>query len=551
MFRSWFNKLVMRRMSRAARRARPVKYRSRLCLVSLEERAVPAVIAHADPAPGHEAAYLVAPGQTLHVAVADGVLANDEGTSLFVNDEDGSLENGIQVARVPSHGTLTMSADGSFTYVPAAGFFGTDSFTYRASDGTSLSDITAATLTVNTAPVANDQTFQTNEDTSFNGQLTASDAEGGSLTYTMIAGSATGASVTLNPNGSFAFTPNQDFNGPASFQFVVNDGTTVSAPATATVNVTAVNDPPSITAPATVNGFENADVAVRGISVSDVDLGTGNLSVTLTASNGTLSLSQTDGLSNVSGNGGAGVSFTGQLSAINAALNGLTFRPAANFTGPAAVGVSVNDMGNTGIPDPNAPSQVFKSVAVSVAGYPTITGVQVGSSLTRDTTQASRIDRIVVNFSDSLAVHPDSAFTLTRDGSVDVPVRVAWNATFTQATLTFSSPDGPRGSLPNGNYHLAINGSQLSTANGAAVDVNGTGQAGGVLTTNFYRLFGDVNGDRVVNGADFIAFRNAYGSSVGQAGYNAALDFDGDGIINGSDFNEFVVNYGVALNAPA
>ena len=40
------------------------------------------------------------------------------------------------LASGPSHGTLTLNANGSFTYTPAANFNGSDSFTYRASDGT-------------------------------------------------------------------------------------------------------------------------------------------------------------------------------------------------------------------------------------------------------------------------------------------------------------------------------------------------------------------------------------------------------------------------------
>ena len=59
---------------------------------------------------------------------APGVLAND-------TDPDGDPLTAVLVTG-PSHGTLTLNANGSFTYTPAANYNGPDSFTYRASDGT-------------------------------------------------------------------------------------------------------------------------------------------------------------------------------------------------------------------------------------------------------------------------------------------------------------------------------------------------------------------------------------------------------------------------------
>ncbi|WP_161625847.1 Ig-like domain-containing protein, partial [Singulisphaera acidiphila] len=52
------------------------------------------------------------------------------------------------VVGLPTHGTLTLNSNGSFTYVPTAGFIGTDTFTYRAFDGTTLSNIATVTITV-------------------------------------------------------------------------------------------------------------------------------------------------------------------------------------------------------------------------------------------------------------------------------------------------------------------------------------------------------------------------------------------------------------------
>src|SRR6185503_15625964 len=58
---------------------------------------------------------------------APGILAND-------TDADTNTLSAILVSG-PTHGTLTLNADGSFTYTPATNYTGPDSFTYRASDG--------------------------------------------------------------------------------------------------------------------------------------------------------------------------------------------------------------------------------------------------------------------------------------------------------------------------------------------------------------------------------------------------------------------------------
>ena len=68
---------------------------------------------------------------------APGVLGND-------SDPDGNTLL-AQIVSQPAHGTLTLNADGSFTYTPTAGFSGGDTFTYAAWDGTTVS--TPATVT--------------------------------------------------------------------------------------------------------------------------------------------------------------------------------------------------------------------------------------------------------------------------------------------------------------------------------------------------------------------------------------------------------------------
>ncbi|RUY98309.1 tandem-95 repeat protein, partial [Mesorhizobium sp. M7A.F.Ca.CA.001.04.2.1] len=87
------------------------------------------------------------------------VLTND-------SDVDGDALAPVLVTE-PTNGTLTLNPDGSFTYAPKANFFGTDSFTYRAFDGTAESNIATVALTitpVNDVPVAADDTASVAED---------------------------------------------------------------------------------------------------------------------------------------------------------------------------------------------------------------------------------------------------------------------------------------------------------------------------------------------------------------------------------------------------
>ena len=68
----------------------------------------------------------------------------------------------------PAHGTVTLNADGSFLYTPVSGYIGPDSFTYKVSDGLADSNVATVTITVqdvNHPPVANNDSYETNEDT--------------------------------------------------------------------------------------------------------------------------------------------------------------------------------------------------------------------------------------------------------------------------------------------------------------------------------------------------------------------------------------------------
>jgi VCBS repeat-containing protein len=87
--------------------------------------------------------YSVASGAVLDVS-APGVLGND-------TDANGDALSAIEVAG-PSHGTLALNADGSFSYTPAQGYGGPDSFAYKANDGTADSNVATVAITVQAAP---------------------------------------------------------------------------------------------------------------------------------------------------------------------------------------------------------------------------------------------------------------------------------------------------------------------------------------------------------------------------------------------------------------
>lgn len=166
------------------------------------------------------------------------------------------------VVTQPIHGTI-LCAEINCTYTPGADYNGTDSFTFRVSDGQSNSNTSTVSIRVtevNDSPVAADDSKSTQEDTPLifsAGDLTANDSAGPAeesaqtLTVTSVsAGPNTHGTVALD-SGMITYTPAPNYNGAASFTYTVCDNGTTSGSldskcASAAVNITvaAVNDPP-------------------------------------------------------------------------------------------------------------------------------------------------------------------------------------------------------------------------------------------------------------------------------------------------------------------
>lgn len=219
----------------------------------------------------------------------DTVLAIDAAHGVLLNDADLDLDKlsvSLQPGGAPQHGTLSLHADGSFIYVPEADFFGTDSFSYVASDGQlahSVSNVATVTLTitaVNDPPIAVDDTASTDFGVAQNSTLVVTlpagprgvgvlandtDLDSQSLTVVLPAVATTAHGLlNLQADGTFTYTPDPGFVGVDSFSYRVSDGAAESNPAVVTITVT-----PAILVTITA-GLLGDQLVVTGTSHHDV-----------------------------------------------------------------------------------------------------------------------------------------------------------------------------------------------------------------------------------------------------------------------------------------
>lgn len=197
------------------------------------------------------------------VAINDSYNVNEDGSlagNVLNNDTD--IENNrpfsAQLVAGPAHaGSFTLNADGTFSYIPTADYNGSDSFTYVTVDSlgaiSNLATVSIAIASINDAPIAQDVSFNTNEDTPLNGILgVGSDSQNGApnenntpLTAQLIGGPAHASAFTLNADGSFSYNPQADFNGTDSFTYAIVDSLgAISNTATVSITIDSVNDAP-------------------------------------------------------------------------------------------------------------------------------------------------------------------------------------------------------------------------------------------------------------------------------------------------------------------
>jgi hypothetical protein len=258
-----------------------------------------------------------------------------------------------------------------------------------------------------------------------------------------------------------------------------------------------------------------------------------------------------------------------------------TYQVGTKSNGQAVLGgqyLAAGDFDNNGTPDlivatADNYENLFSPtpVTTSSAGLllnatpppPKVLGVQVNDG----SAQRSQVRSIQVTFSGPVTFSGGNASAaaafqlthLTDNNLVGLTANVTTNVSGqTVVTLTFSGSEidsatagnAAGASLADGMYRLTVLSSKVSAGgealNGGADYVSPTDTAGGT-GLDLYRLFGDINGDGVVNAYDFGQFRLAYGSNSSNPAYLALFDADGSGAINAFDYGQFRLRYGISV----
>ncbi|WP_441279814.1 VCBS domain-containing protein [Bradyrhizobium sp. 1200_D9_N1_2] len=245
----------------------------------------------------------------------------------------------------------------------------------------------------------------------------------GSDTAGTLGSSLVGAhgTLTLNANGSYTYVVNdsdsavQALNSGQtitdSFNYAVKDPGNLTDTAVLTVTINGANDAPVNTVPGTQEVVQNTNVTFNGaklISISDVDVGAGTETVTLSVAHGTLTLSGTTGLSFTTGDGttDATMTFSGTAANINNALNGLLYNPTDTFVGADTLTITTTDQGglsdsdtvtiNQDSPNPGTLTTSSTDVIFYASGTNTVNATNLTLNGTDSITGGTGTDTLIV-----------------------------------------------------------------------------------------------------------------------------------------------------------
>ncbi|ABK46179.1 putative outer membrane adhesin like protein [Magnetococcus marinus MC-1] len=440
------------------------------------------------------------------------------GTATATDVDGGTLT--FALTTQAAHGSVSLdSMTGDYTYTPAAGYFGSDSFTLEVSDGNGGLDSQSVAVTVaavNDHPqLTTTTTISTAEDTPYSGSAMASDGEGDTLSFSVIQGSH--GAVSLNSStGDYTYTPAADYYGTDSFTLEVSDGNGGTDSQSVTVTITGVNDSPVFTSGATLSTHE--DTPYHGtITATDVE-------------NDTLTYMLSSQPSH------------GALTAFDSGTGSYSYTPTTDYYGTDSFTVEVSD-GQGGMQ-----SQTITLTVAAQNDLPTISAAISVLTVSLDSTSSSYAYTVADVDGDTLAVSytasnggsvvlsnasgsgtftytPAAGFTGTETITlkVDDPTTAADPGTYGATTLTVTVTDA---TAP---YTLALAamtaGSDYTLLSGAAGDALGYASS---YVDDFNK---DGFGDLVVGAPNADSAGSAYVLYGSSDGFGSSLDL---GTLNGS-----------------
>ncbi|WP_224365732.1 Ig-like domain-containing protein [Hyalangium versicolor] len=372
----------------------------------------------------------VAPVNDAPVASAQSVTTAEE-TAKAITLKATDAENdplSFVVASAPSHGKLTGSPP-NVTYTPDANYFGPDSFTFSASDGTANSGLGTVSITVtpvNDAPVATSRSLSTPEDTALPIVLTGTDVDGDSLSFALTSQPTHGTLNGTPPN--LTYTPAAGYHGADRFTFTVSDGQVTSVPGTISLFVGTGNSGPSASNNA-VTTLEDTPVGVK-LEGSDPDGDTLSFTITSQPAHGTLTgtppnLTYTPE-ANYSGSDSLSFTVSDGLETSAVATVSITVTPVNDAPAAEAQSLTVPKGTATTITltavDPEGSPVSFK--VASGPSHGTLTGTPPNLTYT-PAANYSGLDSFTFTASDGQATSPETLISLTIGGDNGAPVALA------------------------------------------------------------------------------------------------------------------------------
>jgi hypothetical protein len=403
----------------------------------------------------------------------------DQDTSLIVNalandsDADGDTLSLISVG-TPAHGAALISTGSVITYTPVARYSGQDAFTYTISDGrggSSTATVAVQVNFVNYRPAAIDQTVGTGEDTPLPVILGGTDANGDSLSFSIVSGPAHGTLSSISGNRT-TYTPTADYSGSDSFSFKASDGLLESSAATVSITISPVNDAPVANGQTSVSTSEDVAKTIT-LSASDVD--------------------------------GDALSYFIASAPLHGTLTGvapnLTYTPAANYNGPDSFTFRANDgsadsnvavVSMTVVPVNDSPAAANDSAATNQGAPVTISVLSNDSDIDGDALSVTsatapahgsvtvNADNTTITYRPAAGFSGSDSFSYTvsdgNGGSATATVAVTVRAVQSTYALTVSSVD--MYGKPTGGLYTVIKQGSTTTVKTGFTTLSYTGTAG-------------------------------------------------------------------------